>query len=210
MSQKASQGYQALDTGFAGGRWPHRGRRTTPDASERHLAGTACTTRCIRWKSLSQTSPPVEGERPPPVAVRYTTHAAKRGEVAEKIVERYKLYAALGGLSPLPVVTAAGVTTIILRMVKLLSNLYGVPFERDRTRSVVAGLMGGAVPAGLGIATASTLALALPGVGFVGVAVSSLTAAAATEKIGLVFIDRFERGVASAAVAGTPTIDAAA
>ncbi len=161
-------------------------------------------------KSLSQTSPPVEGERPPPVAVRYTTHAAKRGEVAEKIVERYKLYAALGGLSPLPVVTAAGVTTIILRMVKLLSNLYGVPFERDRTRSVVAGLMGGAVPAGLGIATASTLALALPGVGFVGVAVSSLTAAAATEKIGLVFIDRFERGVASAAVAGTPTIDAAA
>lgn len=147
--------------------------------------------------------PPIERELLPPVSMGSTTHAAKRRAVAEKIVERYKLYAALGGLSPLPIVTAAGVSALILRMVKLLSNLYQVQFERDRTRSIIAGLMGGAVPTGLGVATASMLGLALPGVGFVGVAVSSLTAAAATERIGLVFIGRLERGADSTAVAET-------
>jgi uncharacterized protein (DUF697 family) len=88
-------------------------------------------------------------------------------------------------------------------MVKMLSNLYQVPFERDRTRSIIAGFMGGAVPTGLGVATASTLALALPGVGFVGVAVSSLAAAALTGRIGLVFVERFERNAASSAAAET-------
>ena len=33
-------------------------------------------------------------------------------------------------------------------MVKVLSELYGVPFERNRTRSVVIALMGGALPTG--------------------------------------------------------------
>jgi hypothetical protein len=85
----------------------------------------------------------------------------------------------------------------------MLSNLYQVPFERDRTKSIVVGLMGGAVPTGLGVATASTLALVLPGVGFVGVAVSSLTAAVATERIGLIFINRFEGEAPSSAGAQT-------
>jgi uncharacterized protein (DUF697 family) len=90
--------------------------------------------------------------------------------------------------------TAAGVTVVVLQMVKALSNLYEVPFERDLTRSIVVGLMGGAVPTGLGVATASALALVVPGVGFVGVAVSALTASALTGRIGLVFVDRFESG----------------
>ena len=63
--------------------------------------------------------------------------------------------------------TVAAVMAVILRMVKTLSNLYGVPFERERTRSIIIGLMGGAVPTGLGLETA-------------------------TEKIGLVFVERFE------------------
>jgi uncharacterized protein (DUF697 family) len=94
---------------------------------------------------------------------RAACYGWRQRAVAEKIVERYKLNAALGGLSALPVVTAAGVTAVILRMVILLSNRYQVLFERDRTRSIIAGLMGVAVPVGLGVATASTLAFALPG-----------------------------------------------
>jgi uncharacterized protein (DUF697 family) len=129
-----------------------------------------------------------------------STHAEEKPEVpnrravAEKIVDRYKLYAAVGGLSPIPIMTAAGVTVVVLQMVKTLSNLYEVPFERDLTRSIAVGLMGGAVPTGLGVATASALALAVPGVGFVGVAVSALTASALTGRIGLVFVERFESG----------------
>ena len=72
-------------------------------------------------------------------------------------MERHKFYAGLGGLFPMPAVNVAGVTAVILRMVKLLSDLYEVPFERDKTRSVVIGIMGGAAPTGLGAVTSSTL-----------------------------------------------------
>lgn len=174
-------------------------RRGLPQISESEEGSTrhpaSASTALHESPSQTALSPPEREllHRLPP---DNATHAAKRRAFAEKIVQRYKLYAALGGLSPLPLVTAAGVTAVILRMVKSLSNLYQVPFQRDRARSAIAGLMGGAVPAGLGVATASTLALALPGVGFVGVAVASLAAAAATERIGLVFIERFEQDTA--------------
>ena len=117
---------------------------------------------------------------------------AERRRLAGKIVERHKTYAAIGGLSPLPILNVAGVTAMIMRMVKQLSELYGVPFERDRTRSLVIGIMGGVVPTGLGTVTASTLAFALPGSGVVGLAVTALTAGALTRGIGLVFIELFE------------------
>ena len=141
-------------------------------------------------------SPPIEGEVLPPAPIHAEPQAVRRRRVAQKVVERYKLYAAMGGLSPLPIVNVAGVTAVNMQMVKTLSNLYEVPFERDLTRSIIAGLMGGVVPTGLGAVTASTLALAVPGVAFVGVAVSSLTAAALTGRIGSVFVERFESAAA--------------
>jgi uncharacterized protein (DUF697 family) len=125
---------------------------------------------------------------------RVGPQAERRLAVARNIVERHKLYAAMGGLFPLAVVNVAGVTAIVLRMVKQLSDIYEVPFERERTRSIVIGLMGGAVPTGLGAAAASTLAFAVPGGAVVGLAVSSITAAALTRGIGLVFVDHFENG----------------
>jgi uncharacterized protein (DUF697 family) len=143
-------------------------------------------------------SRPLEGELLPSTVSSHPEEPPatppSRRAVAEKVVDRYKLYAAMGGLSPIPIMTAAGVTIVVLQMVKTLSNLYEVPFERDLTKSIIVGLMGGAVPTGLGVATASALALAIPGVGFVGVAVSALTASALTGRIGLVFVERFESG----------------
>jgi uncharacterized protein (DUF697 family) len=122
--------------------------------------------------------------------------AERRLREAFKIVGCHRMFAAVGGLFPMPAVNVVGVTAIILRMVKALGDLYGVPFERDKTRSIVIGLMGGAAPAGLGAATASTLAFVLPGAGAVGLAVSSVTAAALTRRIGVVFIERFEKSAA--------------
>jgi uncharacterized protein (DUF697 family) len=118
--------------------------------------------------------------------------AARRLAAARKIVSRYKTYAAMGGLFPLPIVNIAGVTAINMRMVKALSDLYGLPFRRDRTRATIIGLMGGAVPTGLGAATASTLAFVIPGGALVGLGVSAITAGALTRGIGLVFVDSFE------------------
>jgi uncharacterized protein (DUF697 family) len=119
--------------------------------------------------------------------------AAKRRVLAGRIVEQNGTLAALSGLAPLPVVNIAGVAAIILRMLKQLSGLYQVHFERDRTRSLVVAILGGAAPSGLGAATVSTIGLLAPAPAFLGLAVSALTAAAVTRAIGEVFIESFER-----------------
>jgi uncharacterized protein (DUF697 family) len=123
-----------------------------------------------------------------------------RGE-AEKIVDRHRNYALAGGLLPIPVANIAGVTAIILRMVKQLSALYCVPFERERTRSFIVSLIAGTVPTGLGAATSSALVFAMQGSGFVGLAVSAVSAAALTRGIGLVFIEHFESAAMPGVVA---------
>jgi uncharacterized protein (DUF697 family) len=119
--------------------------------------------------------------------------AARRRALANRIVESHGLYAALSGLAPLPAVNVAGVAAIILRMLKQLSGLYQIRFERDRTRSFVLAVLGGAAPAGLGAATVSTISLIAPAPAFVGLAVSALTADALTRAIGEVFVESFER-----------------
>jgi uncharacterized protein (DUF697 family) len=88
----------------------------------------------------------------------------------------------------------ASITAVIVRMVKVLSSLYGVPFERDRARAIIIGLMGGAMPTGLAAATTSTLVYVVPASGFIGLAVSSLAGAACTRSIGRIFVEHFESG----------------
>lgn len=128
----------------------------------------------------------------PVVTLLTQADAERRLQLAFKIVDRHKMYAGLGGLLPMAAVNVAGVTAVILRMVKALSDLYGVPFERDKMRSIIIGLMGGAAPTGLAAATATTLSFAAPVAGAVGLAVSSVAAAALTRRIGLHFVERFE------------------
>jgi uncharacterized protein (DUF697 family) len=128
---------------------------------------------------------------------------AKRRLFARKIVDRHKAYAAMGGLAPVPIVNIAVLTAIIMRMVKRLSQLYGVPYQRDRTRSAIIGLMAGAAPTGFGAIAASTLAVVVPGPGFVGLAVSAVTAGALTQGIGLIFIEYFETEANSTGLAAS-------
>ncbi|HWV55141.1 DUF697 domain-containing protein [Pseudorhodoplanes sp.] len=131
-------------------------------------------------------------DAPSDMQVITQSDAEMRLQHAFKIVDRHKMYAGLGGLLPMAAVNVAGVTAVILRMVKTLSDLYGIPFERDKTRSIVIGLMGGAAPTGLAAAAATTLSFAAPIAGAVGLAVSSVAAAALTRRIGLHFVERFE------------------
>jgi len=144
--------------------------------------------------TLAISALPVANDQLSTASIRVQSLAARRRSLAQKIVERHRMYAAMGGLFPLPIVNVAGVTAIILRMVKQLSELYQVPFERDRTRSIVIGLMGGAGSTGLGTATASTIAFVAPGGAFAGLVVSAFSAAAFTRGIGLVLVEHFENG----------------
>jgi len=118
----------------------------------------------------------------------------RRRSQANVIVERHTAYAAVGGIIPVPIANVASITAVIVRMVKLLSDLYGIPFERDRARAIVVGLMGGAMPTGLGAVTTSTLFYVVPGSGLIGLAVSSIAAVACTRSIGRIFVEHFESG----------------
>lgn len=120
--------------------------------------------------------------------------ATLRRRKAVAIVERYANYSAVGGAIPIPLANAAAITALLVRMVKSLSELYAVPFERNRTRSIVISLMGGALPTGFATIATSTLTYVVPGLNLVGLAVSSVTSGAYARNIGKLFIEHFENG----------------
>jgi uncharacterized protein (DUF697 family) len=146
--------------------------------------------------------PPGAAAQAPPASPTALVHmapgagidATRRRSQANSIVERHTAYAAVGGIIPVPIANVASITAVIVRMVKRLSDLYGIPFERDRARAIVVGLMGGAMPTGLGAVTTSTLFYIVPGSGLVGLAVSSIAAVACTRSIGRIFVEHFETG----------------
>jgi uncharacterized protein (DUF697 family) len=125
---------------------------------------------------------------------RASVDAARRLSRAHAIVERHATYSAAGGIIPLPIANVASVMAIIVRMVKMLSNLYDVPFERDRARALVVGMAGGATPTGLAAITSSTLYYLMPASAVIGLAVSSVAAVACTRSIGRTFVEHFESG----------------
>jgi uncharacterized protein (DUF697 family) len=118
----------------------------------------------------------------------------KRRMQARTIIERHANMSAVGGALPIPLANVASITAVQVRMVRQLSLLYGVPFERTRARAIVIGLMGGVMPTGVATIAVSTLTYFVPGYGAIGLAVSSVTAAAYARSIGQLFIEHFESG----------------
>ena len=149
--------------------------------------------------TLAVSSAPIANDSAPLLTDEAKAAAAKRRAAAHKIVSRYKNFAALGGLVPLPVANIASVAAVNLRMVKQLSDLYQVPFQRDRTRAMIVGLIGGTVPTGVGTATSATLMFIVPGGLLWGMGASAITAGALTRAIGLVFVESFETAAANGA-----------
>ena len=131
---------------------------------------------------------------PPQPAAAPVDSAALLRRKAVAIVERYANYSAIGGAIPIPLANAAAITALLVRMVKSLSELYGVPFERNRTRSIIISLMGGALPTGFATIATSTLTYVVPGLNLIGLAVSSVTSGAYARSIGQLFIEHFENG----------------
>jgi uncharacterized protein (DUF697 family) len=120
--------------------------------------------------------------------------SALRLRKAVAIVERHANMSAVGGAIPVPIVNAAALAAILVRMVKSLSAHYGVPFERNRTRAIVISLMGGALPTGFATIAASAFTYLAPGYNLLGLAVSSVTSAAYARSIGRLYIEHFENG----------------
>ena len=118
----------------------------------------------------------------------------RRRARALAIVNRHAAYSAAGGIIPLPLINLAAVTSVLVRMVKMLSDHYRVPFERDRARAIVVGLIGGVMPTGAAAVATSALFYITPPSVFMGLAVSCATAANFTRGVGRIFVEHFETG----------------
>lgn len=176
-----------------------RGARERQEASERTPAGASVPEKGNGAAAANAAAAPAAAPTATAAVTRVPSTGmesdeGRRRSLARAIVERHAAYAAVGGVIPVPIANVAGVTAVIVRMVKVLSGLYGVPFERDRARAMVIGLMGGTVPTGLGAVTASTLVSLIPGSALIGLGVSSIAAIACTRSIGQVFVEHFEGG----------------
>lgn len=124
----------------------------------------------------------------------------ERREEAMEIVHRNMAWAAGGGLIAIPFLDIAAVTSVQLKMIKELTNVYDIKFSKKLGRSIIASILGGAGSSALAyskvgaIATGSLMKV-VPLVGtFFGAATMSVFATAITYGVGKVFIKHFEKG----------------
>lgn len=119
---------------------------------------------------------------------------SERLENAHTLTRTAAKWAAGAGLIPVPLLDVAGVSGIQIKLVNDLAKLYGIPFAKDRTKTLVATLLGGAVPSALTSGVFS-LVKTVPVVGaLAGIALMPALSAAATLALGTVFIQHFEAG----------------
>ena len=126
--------------------------------------------------------------------VANSVDAAATKSRARKLVERFSLYSGVAGLLPVPVVDVAAVGGVQLQMLRRISQLYDVPFSKNRGKAIVASLAGTMIPASTGLGVAS-MAKSVP---VAGTAIGAMTAPAlsvgATYVIGMAFVEHFARG----------------
>jgi uncharacterized protein (DUF697 family) len=122
---------------------------------------------------------PAAASRPRPVA-----SSGKDVPHSEKIVNLYSQYAAAAGLIPLPGLDLAAVGAVQLRMIAELAAHYGVPFNHQVGRSLLATLLGG-----IGAAKLSYMLGPV-----VGIVAKPSAAFGATWAIGKLFASHFDAG----------------
>jgi uncharacterized protein (DUF697 family) len=123
-----------------------------------------------------------------------TDIASERKGRARKLVERFSLWSGVAGLLPVPIVDLAAVGGVQLQMLRRLSQIYDIPFSKNRGKAIVASFAGTMIPASTGLGVAS-LMKAVP---VAGTAAGALTMPAvsvgATYVIGMAFIEHFASG----------------
>lgn len=114
---------------------------------------------------------------------------------AQEIVKKYALYSAGAGLIPIPVADFAAITALEVKMLNDLGNLYGVPFQQEMVRPIVASLIGGYSSTKLGYGIGGSALKSIPVLGqAVGMLSMPAFGAGLTYAIGKVFIQHFASG----------------
>ena len=113
---------------------------------------------------------------------------------ATKLVERFSLWSGAAGLIPVPFVDLVAVGGVQIQMLRRISQIYGVPFSKNRGRALIAGLAGTMIPVTTGIGMASFIK-SVPLIGTaVGAIATPTLSVGATYAIGMVFIQHFATG----------------
>lgn len=104
-------------------------------------------------------------------------------------------YGSMGiGLIPMPVVDFLALTGIQVKLVHKLSKFYGVPFSKERAKSIISSLVSSFVP----VAASGPLSSMVKMIPVVGQTTGGLTmlatGGACTYALGKVFVQHFESG----------------
>jgi uncharacterized protein (DUF697 family) len=120
--------------------------------------------------------------------------AGERKARARKLVERFSLWSGVAGLLPVPVVDLAAVAGLQIQMLRRLSQIYDVPFSKNRGKAIMASFAGTMIPASTGLGMASII----KSVPVAGTAIGAVTMPAmsvgATYVIGMAFVQHFASG----------------
>jgi uncharacterized protein (DUF697 family) len=124
-----------------------------------------------------------------------TTEGYSLETEANKIIRQNVLWAAGGGIIPVPVVDMVAITVVEVKMLKELAALYEVPFKDDQVKNVVVSILAGIGAPVIGTAMTVSLVKAIPLIGFLSafLTIPSL-AAAFTYAVGKVFVQHFASG----------------
>lgn len=115
--------------------------------------------------------------------------------LATDLVKKYMWWSMGAGLIPVPFVDLAAVSGVQLKMLKDMSDMYGIKFSENRGKAIVGALLGSVVPNSLSYGGMSMLLKMIPVVGtLIGGLSMSLFSGAATYAVGKVFIQHFEAG----------------
>ncbi len=114
---------------------------------------------------------------------------------AELLVRRNVFWAFGAGILPLPMFDLVAAIAVQIKLIKELSNLYGVTFREDVVKKLLASLVTGVLGMGIGVALAVSATKFIPGIGTaLGVMATPITLGALTYAVGKVFIMHFEAG----------------
>jgi uncharacterized protein (DUF697 family) len=142
----------------------------------------------------SRAGTPDPGKVAPSRSKAGTVAEGDRRSRATKVVERFSFWSGVAGLLPIPFIDLAAVAALQIQMLRLISQVYDVPFSENRGKALIAGLFGTVIPVSTGVGMASVVkSIPIAGTA-VGALVTPALAVAATYAIGMVFIQHFASG----------------
>ena len=180
-SKKAKPSFGSSGEARAGAGWVYRS-----DAGAEPKASGERKPRAARAASRTADAPAAAKRATPPASE--PAAPPDRMASAHLLVDRYAKYSSAAGLVPIPVVDVVAIAGVQVTMLGALAGHYGVPYDRERGKTLIATILGGLMPS---LAGFQMLKVFGP---IAGMASIAGFAAATTYAVGHVFIAHFESG----------------